>query len=160
MGTYNFSGDDVPISKVASYLHRIRACASSSYMEYSVLGLCAIIEARQRCESSNNTSKLFFIRPAEKYIQFAGSENSRVQAYITAEILSQNVQRVCSTAGVLQLAMDSKHRVLMNNYPVTAFGVLDAGQQFNFIALALSNKEDKNMHSAIIQGMETLAINL
>jgi hypothetical protein len=59
MDPYNFSGEDVPISKVASYLHRIRACASSSYMEYSVLGLCAMIEARQRCESSNNTSKFF-----------------------------------------------------------------------------------------------------
>jgi hypothetical protein len=39
MDPYNFIGEDVPISKVASYLHRIRACASSSYMEYSVSGL-------------------------------------------------------------------------------------------------------------------------
>jgi hypothetical protein len=31
----------------------------------------------------------------------------------------------------------------MNNYPVTALSVLDAGQQFNLIALALSNKEDE-----------------
>jgi hypothetical protein len=115
-----------------------------------------MIEARQRCESSNNTSKPFIIEPAEKSIQFAGSEKSRVQAFITTEILLQNVQRVCNTAGVLQLAMDSKHRVLMNNYPVTALGVLDAGQQFNLIALALSNKEDKNMYSAMIQGVETI----
>jgi hypothetical protein len=79
-----------------------------------------MIEARQRCESSNNTSKLFVIEPDETSIQFAGSENSRVQAFITTEILLQNVQRVCNTAGVLQLAMDSKRRVLMNNYSVTA----------------------------------------
>jgi hypothetical protein len=59
MDPYNFSGEDVPIRKVASYLHQIRACASSSYMEYSVLGLCAMVVARQRCESSNNTSKEF-----------------------------------------------------------------------------------------------------
>ena len=85
-----------------------------------------------------------------------GSENSCVQAFIITEILLQNVQRVCNTAGVLQLAMDSKHRVLMNNYPVTALGVLDAGQQFNLIALALSNKEDENMYSAMIQGVETV----
>jgi MULE transposase domain len=52
--------------------------------------------------------------------------------------------------------LDSKHRVLVNNYPVTALGVLDAGQQFNLIALALSNKEDKNMYSAMIQGVETV----
>jgi hypothetical protein len=76
-----------------------------------------MIEARQRCESSNNTSNIVFIEPAEKFIQFAGSENSRVQAFITTEILLNNVQRVCNTAGVLQLAMDSKHSVLMNNYP-------------------------------------------
>jgi hypothetical protein len=56
-------------------------------MEYSVSGLCAMIEARQRCESSNNTSNIVFIEPAEKFIQFAGSENSRVQAIITTEIL-------------------------------------------------------------------------
>ena len=44
----------------------------------------------------------------------------------------------------------------MKNYPVTALGVLDAGQQFNLIALALSNKEDENMYSAMIQGVETV----
>jgi hypothetical protein len=49
--------------------------------------------------------------------------------------------------------MDAEHRVLMNNYPVTALGVLDAGQQFNLIALALSNKEDENKYSAMIQGV-------
>jgi hypothetical protein len=69
-----------PTSKIVSYLHRIRACTSSSYMEYNVSGLCAMIEARQCCESSNNTSKVLAIEPAEKSIQFAGSENSRLQA--------------------------------------------------------------------------------
>jgi hypothetical protein len=97
-------------------------------MEYSVSGLCAMIEARQRCDHSSNSSKFFSIEPAEKSIQFGGSDNSRVQVFITTDTLLQNVQRVCNTAGVLQLAMDSKHRVLMNNYPVTALGVLDAGQ--------------------------------
>jgi hypothetical protein len=33
----------------------------------------------------------------------------------------------------------TKHRVLMNNYPVTAVGFLDAGQQFNLVMLAVSN---------------------
>ena len=44
----------------------------------------------------------------------------------------------------------------MNNYPVTALGILDAGQQFNLIAVALSNKEDENMYSAMIQGVGTV----
>ena len=93
MDPYNFSGGDIPMNKVASYLHRIRACARSSYMEYSVSGLCGMIEARQRCDSSNNTSKFFFIEPAEKSIQFAGSENSRVQVFITTETL---LQKMCN----------------------------------------------------------------
>jgi hypothetical protein len=101
-------------------------------------------------------ARFFFIEPAGKSIQFAVSKNSRVQAFITTEILLQNIQRVCNSAGVLQLAMDLKHRVLINNYPITALGVLDAEQQFNLIALALSNKEDENMYSAMIQGVETV----
>jgi DNA-binding LacI/PurR family transcriptional regulator len=44
----------------------------------------------------------------------------------------------------------------MDNYPVIALGVLDAGQQFNLIALALPNKEDENMYSAMVQGVETV----
>jgi MULE transposase domain len=52
--------------------------------------------------------------------------------------------------------MDSKHRVLMNNYQATALGVFDAGQQFNLIAISLSNKEDKNLYWARIQGVETV----
>ena len=94
MNPDKFRGEDVPISKVASYLHRIRTCAISSYMEYSVSGLCAITEARQRSEFSNSTRKFLFIEPAEKSIQFVESKNSRVQAFITTEILLQNVQRV------------------------------------------------------------------
>ena len=112
-------------------------------MEYIVSGLFGMIEARQCYDSSNNTRKFFYIELAEKSIQFAGSENSRVQVFITTETLLQNVQRVCNTAGVLQLAMNSKHKVLMNNYPITALGILDAGQLFNLIAVALSNKKDE-----------------
>jgi hypothetical protein len=103
MDPYNFSGGDIPINKVASYLHRIRACASSSYTEYSVSGLCAMIEARQRCDYSRNISKFFFIERAEKSIQFSGSENLRVQVFITTDTLLQNVQCVCNSADVCNI---------------------------------------------------------
>jgi hypothetical protein len=33
---------------------------------------------------------------------------------------------------------------------------MDAGQQFNLIAVALSNKEDENMYSPMIQGVKTV----
>ena len=45
----------------------------------------------------------------------------------------------------MQLVIYSKHRVLLNNYLVTVVGVLDTAQQFNMIALAVSNKEDGEM---------------
>jgi hypothetical protein len=43
-----------------------------------------------------------------------------------------------------QPVINSKHRVLMNNYPVTAVGFLDAGQRFYLVMLAFSNKEDED----------------
>jgi hypothetical protein len=45
----------------------------------------------------------------------------------------------------MQLLIDSKHRVLLNKYPITVVGILDAGQQFTMIALAVSNKEDEEV---------------
>jgi MULE transposase domain len=70
--------------------------------------------------------------------------------------LGSLVRGVASYHNVLQSAMDSKYRVLINSYPVTALGVLDAGQQFNLIELALSNKEYENMYSAMMQGVESV----
>ena len=64
---------------------------------------------------------------AEKSISFAGSEDSHLQAFITIEAVSQNEQRVCNTAGVLRLDMDSNHRSFINKYPITTFGFFNAG---------------------------------
>ena len=72
-----------------------------------------------------------FIEIAEKSIILLGTGNPRVQVFVTTETLLRNVATVSHTSGVSQLVIDSKHRVLMNNYPVTALGVLDAGLQFN-----------------------------
>jgi hypothetical protein len=44
---------------------------------------------------------MFFMEPADKSIQYAGSKNTRVQSLITSEIRLQNLQRVCNTAGVI-----------------------------------------------------------
>jgi hypothetical protein len=54
----------------------------------------------------------------------------------------------------MQLVVDSKHRVLMNNYPATAVGFLDAGQQFNLVMLAVSNKEDEEIFCSLIQSLK------
>jgi hypothetical protein len=54
----------------------------------------------------------------------------------------------------MQLVIDSKHRVLMNNYPVTAVGFLDAEQQFILFMLAVSNKEDEDFFCSLIQNLQ------
>jgi hypothetical protein len=42
----------------------------------------------------------------------------------------------------------------MNNYPMTAVGSLDAGQQFNLVMLAVSNKEDEESFCSLIQSLQ------
>jgi hypothetical protein len=39
----------------------------------------------------------------------------------------------------------------MNNYPITVLSVLDAGQQFNLVALAVSNKEDEEFYTLFVK---------
>jgi hypothetical protein len=53
----------------------------------------------------------------------------------------------------MQLVIDSKHRVLLNNYLISVVGILDAGQQFNMIALAVSNKEYEEFFYCLLQEM-------
>jgi MULE transposase domain len=42
----------------------------------------------------------------------------------------------------------------MNNYPVTAVGILDAGQQFNLVMLTVSNKEDEGFFCCLMQSLQ------
>jgi MULE transposase domain len=46
----------------------------------------------------------------------------------------------------------------MNNYPISVLGVLDAGQQLNLVALAVSNKEDED--TSFVKSIQTQVQNL
>ena len=35
-------------------------------------------------------------------------------------------------------------------YPVTVLGVLDAGEQFNLVVIAVSNKEDEEIYTSFV----------
>jgi hypothetical protein len=54
----------------------------------------------------------------------------------------------------MEVVLDSKHRMLMNNYPITALGIRDVGQQFNLIALAVSNKEDEELYTSFLKSIQ------
>jgi hypothetical protein len=60
-----------------------------------------------------------------------------VQVFASTDTILKVAAKIYHTAAVVQLVIDSKHRVLINNYPVTAVGFLDAGQQFNLVMLAV-----------------------
>ena len=51
--------------------------------------------------------------------------------------------------------MDTKHKMLLNNYHVIAVGVLDAAQQFNLVTLAVSNKEDSYLFESFLRCIKT-----
>jgi MULE transposase domain/SWIM zinc finger len=151
---YSYAGADVPLSKVSSYLHRIRSLANSSYLEYSISGLFNFVSSKQRATSSTDESSFYFTENAESSIINPGSEDARVQVFASTDTLLKVAAKIYHTAAVMQLVVDSKHRVLMNNYPVTAVGFLDAGQQFNLVMLAVSNKEDEEFFCSLIQSLQ------
>jgi hypothetical protein len=72
-----------------------------------------------------------------------GSENARVHVFASTDTLLNVAAKIYQTAAFMQLVIDSKHRVPMKNYPVTAVGLLNAGQLFNLVMLTVSNKEDE-----------------
>jgi hypothetical protein len=69
--------------------------------------------------------------------------------------LLENILKVSHTLGVMQVVLDSKHLLLMNNFPITAFGILDAGLQFNLIDLAVSNKEDEKIYTSFLKSIQS-----
>jgi hypothetical protein len=69
-----------------------------------------------------------------------GSDGARVQTFSTTRALLENVEKVSASTTAMQAALDSKQRILLNNYPVTALRVLDAGQQVNLVALAVTDR--------------------
>jgi hypothetical protein len=154
---FNFPTDTVEITKVASYLKRVRRAAKPSYFEHTVSGLWNVVNDRQFDEASSDWAKYFYNITADTAISEAGSSDARVQIFATTRSLLENIRKASHTSGVMQVVLDSKHRVLRNNYPITALGILDAGQQFNLIALAVSNKEDEAFYTSFLKSVQNQA---
>jgi hypothetical protein len=152
---FKFSMDDVKIEKVTSYLHRLRQTKTSFYIEHSVSGLWNAIGSRQFDKDSSEWAQYYFTITPDQAIVDAGTTDARVQIYATTRSLLENIRQISLSAGAMQVVLDSKHRVLMNNYPVTVLGVLDAGQQFNLVALAVSNKEDEEFYTSFVRSIQT-----
>jgi MULE transposase domain len=157
---FQFSMSDVKIEKITSYLHRIRQTKTSSYIEHTVSGLWNVISSRQFDENSSDWAKYFFTVTPDQVFVDAGTSDARVQIFATTRSLLDNIRQISRSACGMQVVLDSKHRVLMNNYPVTVLGVLDAGQQFNLVALAVSNKEDEEFYTSFVKSIQTQVQNL
>jgi hypothetical protein len=134
---YGFAGVDVPLSKVSSYLHRIRSWANSSYLVYFISGLFNFVSSRQRATSSTDQRNFYSTENADVLLINTGSEDARAQVFASTDTVLKVAAKICHTAAIMQLFIDSKHRILMNNYPVTAVSFLDAGQQFNLVVLGV-----------------------
>jgi MULE transposase domain len=152
---FNFSTSMVNISKISSYLQRIRRASKSSYAEHTVSGLWNAVNSRQSEDGSSDMANYFYTVAADMAIVDVGSRDARVQIYATTRSLLERIRKISHTSGAMQVVLDSKHLVLMNNYPITALGILDAGQQFNLVALAVSNKEDEAFYTSFLQGIRT-----
>ena len=72
----------------------------------------------------------------------------------------QDGVRVFETRGAsgAQIFSDSNHSVLINNYPVSTFGVLGTAQHFHPLAIAVSNREDSVMCEAMINGVRRVLL--
>jgi hypothetical protein len=79
-----------------------------------------------------------------------------VQVFVSTDTPPKVAAKIYHTGAVMQLVIDSKDRVLINNYPVTAVGFLDAGQQFNLVMLVVSNKEDEEFFCSLIQSLQNI----
>jgi MULE transposase domain len=79
---------------------------------------------------------------------------ARVQVFASTDTLLPHVDNLDHFMSKKQLVIDSKRRGLLNNYPITAVGILDAGQQYTMIALAVSNKEDEEVFILFVQAVK------
>jgi hypothetical protein len=107
---YRYTGADVPLSKVTSYLHRIRSLANSSYFEYSISSLFNFVSSRQRAASSTDESSFYFTENAESSIINPGSEDARVQVF--TDTLLKMAAKIFHTAAVMQLVIDQSTEYL------------------------------------------------
>jgi hypothetical protein len=149
---YNYAENITPCTKVRGHLPHIRRRASELYIEYFIAGLWNAVNNNQRViASSTDVGRFYCSRPACKaLVDVESGTGARVQVFASTDTLLRHVDNLDHSMSRMQLVIDSKHHVLLNDYSITVFGILDAGQQFNMIALAVSNKEDKEFFYCLL----------
>jgi hypothetical protein len=124
-------------------------------MQYYITGLWNAVNNNQRVtESSADGARFYFLcRACEALVDVESGTGARVQLFASTDSLLRHIDNLDRLMSKMQLVIDSKHRVLLNNYLISVVGILDAGQQFNMIALAVSNKEDEEFFYSLLQEM-------
>jgi len=83
-----------------------------------------------------------------------------MELFMSTTELLKSLEKLNISASRHQIVIDSKHRLLHNNYPLSVIGVLDSGQQFHLVAFAISNKEDESMYNNFISATLNTGRNL
>jgi hypothetical protein len=119
--SYNFAANIIPYAKVRGHLHRIRGRASELYMKYSIAGLWNTVNNKQRVIASSTAGgRLYYLRPAcEALVDEESGTGARVQAFASTDTLLRHVDNLDLSISKMQLLIDSKHCVLLNNCPIT-----------------------------------------
>jgi hypothetical protein len=117
--TYRYDENIAPIKTVRGHLHRIRGRASDFYMEYSIAGLWNAVNNNQRMSSSSKDErKFYYLCPAnESMVNRDSGVDARVQAFASTDALLRHAADLEQIAFKMQLVIDSKYRVILNNYP-------------------------------------------
>ena len=132
-------------NQLSGFLKRARKRATADYFEESIGGLHEFIQERHRNEDDQEPHSFYFLNSPEEAIYIQGE---RINLLISTDALLKTVSRIKDTGlHGFQLCTDSNYKVFLNNYPIIVLGCLDACQQFNLIALSVSNKEDEKAFS-------------
>jgi hypothetical protein len=79
--------------------------------------------------SSTDGGRFYYLRPAcEALVDVESGAGGRVQVLASTDTLPRCINELDHTVCKMQLVIDYKHCVLLNNYPITVVGILDAGQ--------------------------------
>lgn len=143
-----FNFKDLDVSKVRTHMRTLKKKRSGNNIEFDIAGVWDIVEKNQYNPESS-VHDMFFLQSADS-VFFENLTGSRMELYLSTPELLRSIQKLNGTASSFQIVLDSKHRMLHNNYPISVLGVLDAGQQFHLISIAISNKEDEFMYRKFI----------
>ena len=134
-------------NQLSGFLKRARKRATADYFEESIGGLHEFIQEHHRNEEDQELHRFYSLNSPEDATDVQGG---RINLVISTDALLKSFSCMKDTGlHGFQLCTDSKYKLFLNNYPIIVLGCFDACQQFNLIALSVSNKEDEKAFSDI-----------